>query len=215
MQKSLKLMIVEDHTCLRQGLKSLLKDFNFQIIYEAANGKQALDLLKEVQPDIILLDIEMPVMNGLETLQIIKQKYHSIKVIILTGHSNHSLFTEVLKSGADGYLLKNCNIEDLVSTILSLNEKTPIIYQTSQAIEVHYDNTYIELLIGQRSLTGKEVDVLIMLCNGKSRKEIAQRFNITVRTITFHTDNIYKKTKLSNKEELYKYAVKNGYISII
>lgn len=212
MQKSIKLMLIEDHQMLRQGLISLLKEFDFYTIYEAENGKQALELLKEVQADVILLDIDMPVMNGLDTLKIIKQKYPITKVIVLTGYN--SFAAEVLKLGADIYLPKNCSIDNLVSAINTLDKNLKDLYPNTNKVHFIRSNASRDFLVSQRRLTDKEVEVLKLFCQGKTRKETAHLFNVSSRTIRFHLDNIHKKTNTSNKADLILYAVRNGYISV-
>ncbi len=215
MQKAIKLMIVDDHTSVRQTIASYLKEFNFQTIYQASNGKEAIALLKDRQPDVVLMDIEMPLMNGLEALQIIKQDYPAIKVIMLSGHCDNVYVTETMKNGADAFLPKHCSMEVLMTVINDVYENKPFIFE--KAIDTPLP-TYIqkpdpEILMGQRSLTSEEVEILIALCEGKTMKTIAEECNMPLKTISSHTDNIYKKTFLTTKIALVKYAVKNGYIS--
>lgn len=213
MRKAPKLLIVEDHPMLRQGLTSLLKQFDFSVIYEAGNGRIALDLLKEIEPDIILMDIQMPVMNGIEALKIIKRTYPLIKIIMLTGLYNNSYISETSARGADVYLPKNCNIEELVSAIntISINER--FVYGNIQEpIPSPLDDIDPAVLIAQQALTTKEIEILLGICKGESRKEMAIKFNISTNTVKFHTHSIYKKTRFSKKNDLIKYAVTNGYI---
>jgi DNA-binding NarL/FixJ family response regulator len=214
MQKGIKLMLVDDHNAVRQALSAILKEFEFETIYEASNGKEAVESLLELQPDVILLDLNMPVMNGFEALNIIKQKYPSIKVIILSGHSDKSYVNQTIKSGADAFLPKQCSVEVLIEVVHNVYNNKPFVYE--EAIESVFP-TYpgkqdLDLVKEQRSLSTEEVEVLISICEGKSQKLIAEELDITIRTVASHTENIYKKTLLTSKVALLKYAVKNGYI---
>jgi DNA-binding NarL/FixJ family response regulator len=213
MQKAPKLLIVEDHLMLRQGLSSLLKQYDFQIIYEAENGRLALDLLKEIEPEVILMDIQMPVMNGIEALKIIKRTYPLIKIIMLTGLYNNAYISETMARGADVYLPKNCSIENLVSAINTVSKNEHIIYgEFQEPIPSPIDDIDPVVLIAQKALTTKEIEVLLGICKGESRKEMAIKFNISTNTVKFHTHSIYKKTRYSEKKDLINYAITNGYV---
>lgn len=221
MQENIKVMIVDDHNSFRQGIIALLKEYNFQVFYQASNGRKALDMLKETEPDVILLDLNMPVMNGFETLQLIKRAHPSIKTIVLTGHYDNVSKDECLKQGADAFLAKNCDIEDLIlviNTITQSDQSINYLNEVNRGLGIdkimNESNPDTDLIIEQKALTTKEVEVLIALCDGKSRKAIADELNVTPRTITFHIDNIYKKAKITTVVDLLKYAVKNGYISL-
>jgi DNA-binding NarL/FixJ family response regulator len=216
MEKAIKLMLVEDHTAVRQALAAILKESDFSTIYEASNGKEAVDSLKETQPDIVIMDLDMPVMNGFEALRIIKEEYPSIKVIILSGHSDKGYVSQTLQSGADAFLPKQCSIEVLVDVIENVYNNRPFVYEESIGyfLPTYPASPALEVVKEQRSLTPEEITVLMLICEGKSRKIISEELNMPIRTAAFHTDNIYKKTLLTNKVALLKYAVKHGYISL-
>jgi DNA-binding NarL/FixJ family response regulator len=158
----------------------------------------------------------MPVMNGFEALTIIKQNYPAIKVIILSGHSDKGYISQTLQMGADAFLPKQCSIEVLVEVIENVYNDKPFVYEEAMgSVLPTYDkNPGLELIKDQRALTSKEIEVLTAICEGKSRKDIADELTITTRTVTFHTENIYKKTLLTNKIALLKYALKHGYVSL-
>jgi NarL family two-component system response regulator YdfI len=213
MQKAPKLLIVEDHLMLRQGLTSLLKQYDFQIIYEAENGKLAIDLLNYIEPDVILMDIQMPVMNGIEALKIIKRTYPSIKIIMLTGLYDDLYISETTARGADVYLPKNCHIEELVSAIKTIHKNEPFVYATiREPLPSPMQGISPAVMIAQEALTNKEIEILLGICKGESRKMMAERFKITTRTVRYHTYNVYRKTQFSDQIGLINYAVANGYI---
>lgn len=209
-------MLVEDHAAVRQALSGVLQDMEFPVVHEASNGKEAVDALEKTAPDVVIMDLDMPVMNGFEALTIIKQNYPSIKVIILSGHSDKGYINQTLKSGADAFLPKQCSIEILIDVIENVYNNKPFVYEEAMGSSLPtYDrNPSLDLVKEQRALTSKEIEVLASMCEGKSRKAIADELQITTRTVTFHTENIYRKTLLTNKIALLKYAVKNGYISL-
>ena len=216
MRHAIKLLVVEDHTAVRQALVTILNEVNFPTVYEASNGKEAVDSLKDIQPDVIIMDLDMPVMNGFEALSIVKQNYPAIKVIILSGHSDKSYINQTLQMGADAFLPKQCSIEVLVEVIENVYNDKPFVYEEAMgSVLPTYDkNPGLDLIKDQRALTSKEIEVLTAICEGKSRKDIAGELDITTRTVTFHTENIYKKTLLTNKIALLKYALKHGYVSL-
>ena len=136
----------------------------------------------------------MPVMGGLEALKIVKQNYPRIKVIIFTGHNEDGYVIETLKSGADGFLLKNCDIELLVEVIGNLNKEKAFVYKNEQEPIINLGKKLNpDMIMGQRALTSKEAEILVRICNSKSREIIAQELKISIRTVAFHTYNIYKK----------------------
>ena len=212
MQKAPKLLIVEDHQMLRQGLISLLNQYDFQVFYEAENGKLAIDLLKDTQPDVILMDIKMPVMNGIEALNIIKRTYPLIKIIMLTGLYDAMYISETAKSGADVFLPKNCNIEELVRAINTIHKNELFIYNNIPEPTPTLERINPNTLIAQQALTTKEIEILLSICAGEARKMMAAKFNITTRTVRYHTYNIYRKTRISDRIDLVKYAIQNGYL---
>ncbi len=214
MQKAIKIMIVENHNDFRRTLCSSLKEEGFPIIYEALNGKQAIDDLKNIQPDIIILDIRMPVMNGIEALGIIKENYPGIKVIMLTGMDSKAYITKSIIIGADAFLMKNCGIEVLVSVIKNINSNKTFVYENNLRRIPVSEELNAKKIIEQRALSSKEAEILVTLCDGKSRKLMAAHFNISESTVGFHIGNIYKKTKAADLVGLVKYAIENGYVSI-
>jgi two-component system response regulator DegU len=217
MDERVKLILAEDQKLMRKSLISLLKEFpKVEVVGEAGNGKELLDLLKHVQADLLLLDLEMPIMNGIQALEIINIRYPQIKVVILSMHHEAMLVCDLLTRGAKGYLPKDCDVNTLITTIMAIHKDgyyhteaiskallTGLIKEKS--INPHFD----ELALSER-----EIEILKELCLGKTNKEVALLLNITARTVDFHRGNIYSKTKSRNIAELVKYSIKNGIINV-
>ncbi|MGZ3861716.1 MAG: response regulator [Bacteroidia bacterium] len=216
MSKNINLVIVDDHKLFRQGLISLLKDFNekFNIIGEADNGKNLLALLKIVKPDIVLLDMDMPVMSGEEAFDIIIKEYPGVKVIFLSMHYNEELASRYLSHGASAYLKKESSAEILIEAIETVYKGKkycePVLNMASHPVDNNGETNYPA---GKRVLSGREIEVIKHICDGKSNKEIADTLFISLRTVDFHRGNIYAKTRAGNPAALAVYALRHGIIS--
>jgi DNA-binding NarL/FixJ family response regulator len=217
MRKKIHIGIVDDHLVLRQGLKMLLKEYeHLNVILDASNGKELMEALRTSMPDVILLDIEMPVMNGKEALDKIKEKYPRLKVIIMSTHFNDGYIIEFIKSGACGYISKNSDIEKIVDAIQSVHE-----------LGYHYDHKVsavmartikripsVNMLVPDTELTKREIEIIKLVCNKKTNNDIARLLNLSVRTIEGHRYKISKKTNTSSVLELIDYVSQNNLLAI-
>ncbi len=217
MTKQIQIALVEDHLSYRQGLIALLKDFEeIKVLFHVANGKEALDQLKQTKPDIILLDIEMPIMGGDIFLDKVKQKYPQIKVIMLSQHFKDAYILEYIKKGANAFLNKNSDIEKIVDAIYKVYEN-----------DAYYDSgvssamaNLIKTVVPQSqilnytgvSLSDREIEILKLICEGLSNKVIAEKVNLSVRTVEGHRFSIMHKTDCKNILELTTYAIRNNII---
>lgn len=194
MPKQVKLMIVEGYGVVRQSFVYVLHNYGFRIIYEVPDGKEAVKLLKEVQPEIVLLGIDVPVANGIETLKIIKKNYPKIKVVVLTDHYYKVYVTGMPQIDVDAFLPRNCNMDELIKTILS--------------------NTSSNLLPKNHSDNGKfserEVEIIKLISREFTNKQIAGMLSLSTRTIDGHKERILKKTKAKNSVGIVMYAMKHG-----
>lgn len=209
MKSKIKILIAEDHGIVRKAIISFLHCFpDFLIVGEAENGKEIIQLLKYTKPDIIILDLEMPVMSGVEVLKIIKKEFSDIKVIILSMHVEEALIVESIINGANGYVSKNEDMPMLITAIREVNDKDYYFKQNISA-EIIKELKYKSWHNVQSSiLTKREIEVLNLICQGKSHKQIAENLNIVVRTVDFHKANLYKKTKTNSIAGLCYYAIK-------
>lgn len=213
MHSKIRIVLAEDHTLVRQGFKELLqKHSRFEINGEAGNGRELLDLLKRIQTDIVLLDIEMPVMDGFEALKVIQLRYPKIKVIILSMHYNIAFIYDCMSSGALSCLNKNSMEDEMSDCIVKVFEEgmylPPKISQELLVYQSKIENNGFQ----KEKLTPKEKEITIQLCNGKTEKEIAGELNVSQNTVHFHKSSIYRKTGSHNLADLIKYSFKHKII---
>lgn len=217
MTKPIHIGIADDHLVLRQGLISVLKEYeNLNVIISASNGKELMDALKTNKPSIILLDIEMPVMNGRETLDRIQAKYPKIKVIIMSQYFEDGYIIDFIKNGACAFLPKNCDIDKIVDVINYVNEHGYYYdNKVSAAMAAMLKKTPNEkkILLGNE-FTKQELKIIKLICSKKSNAEIANELYISVRTVESHRYKISKKTGTNNTLDLIEYATLNCILKI-
>ena len=218
MGRQIQIALIEDHLSYRQGLISLLKDYeDIKVLFHAGNGKDGLNQLKRTMPDIVLLDIEMPLIQGDVFLDRVKLKYPDLKVIILTQHLKDSYILEFIKKGANAFLNKNSDIEKIVDAIYNVYDKGSYYDSTASVAMANLIKSAPLPSNGQNSsgttLSEREIEVLKFICAGLSNKAIAENLNLSVRTIEGHRFSILHKTNCKNALELSAYAVRNNLIS--
>lgn len=212
---AIKVMIADDHSMIREGLKQLLElEGDYQVIEEACDGVECLDKLANVTPDILLLDINMPNMNGLEVLQKMKEKRMKVKVLVLTVHNEVEYLLKAVDIGINGYLLKDSESAELKKAILTVVNGEDYIQPSlipllnAKMIDRNKDNVKIE------SLTRREMDVLKLLAVGMYNKEVAEKLNISERTVKNHVSNIFKKIGVTDRTQAAVFAIRNNLITI-
>lgn len=211
------IVLADDHLMFRQGIKKILEEHeDLKVVGEANDGIELLDLLKRITPDVVILDISMPNIRGIEATKEIKMTAPEIKVIILTMHKSKEYLYHCLKAGAQGYLLKEDADTELYTAIKKVLEGglyiSPIL---SEALR----DDFVQICLGDQKLvperlTSREREVTKLIAEGKTNKEIANMLFISIRTVENHRANIMKKLKLRNTPELVKYAIRKKYISI-
>jgi DNA-binding NarL/FixJ family response regulator len=216
MTEQIKVVIADDHGLFRGGVKtamSMHKDI--KMIAEADNGMQLLSILKHIQPDVVLLDIQMPIMDGITTLPEIKKLYPNIRVIMLTMHNDHSMITKLMELGANSYLTKNSDPELIYEAIKTVHEEEYFFNQlTNKAlIDGLKMKRQIEVSLPvDAKLSEKEIAILRMICEEKSTKEIADIVELSPRTVEAIRDKLKVKTGAKSMAGLVMYAVKSGII---
>jgi DNA-binding NarL/FixJ family response regulator len=213
--QTIKVIIADDHALFRAGVKTALsvkKDID--LIGEADNGMQLLNLLKHLEPDVILLDIQMPIMDGITTLPEIRKLYPQVKVIILSMHNDHSMISKLMEIGANSYLTKNSDSENIYNAIRTCYEQEFYFNElTNKALLSGLRTRRTEAAAPQEAnLTEKETAILKMMCEEKTTKEIADLVDISPRTVEAIRDKLKTKTGARSMAGLVMYAVKNGII---
>lgn len=214
--KTIRVILADDHTVFRQGLKSLLAlEEDIKIVGEAANGKEAIDYANQMHPDIIIMDINMPQLNGLEATKRIKADLPKIKIVILTSQGDDKSVFSLIEAGADGYLLKDVAAENLVSAIRDVNDGKSILHpEVTQKLLTRF------VTKGEPAkqkpgdlLTDREIEVLQALSKGYTNQQIAEELYISQRTVQNHLHNIYNKLGINGRTEAVIYAMQEGIIS--
>ena len=212
---AIKIMITDDHSMIREGLKNLLElDGDIEVIAEAVDGEDCLDKLLTVTPDVLLLDINMPKMNGLEVLKKLKERKSKVKVLVLTVHNETEYLMKAVEIGINGYVLKDSESAELKKAIYAINDGENYIQPSlipslnSKMIEKNEDEIKIE------SLTKRELKVLKELAIGKFNRDIAKEMEISERTVKNHISSIFKKLDVTDRTQAAVFAIKNDLIKI-
>jgi len=210
--KPIKVAIADDHALFRAGVKTALaarKDI--EMIAEADNGMQLLNLLKHIEPDVILLDIQMPIMDGITTLPEIRKLYPDVKVIILSMHNDHSMISKLMEVGANSYLTKNSDSETIYQAIKTCFEQEFYFNElTNKALLSGLRHKKVDHMQEDVQLSEKELRVLKLMCEEKTTKEIADIVEISPRTVEAIRDKLKTKTGAKSMAGLVMYAVKNN-----
>jgi len=216
-KRKVSLLLVDDHPVVRSGLRTCLsKRDRFEVVGEAANGKEAVCLVGDLSPDIVLMDLCMPQMDGLEaTLQLRKQAPR-VKVLILSVNNNKESILQVVRSGAKGYVLKDAPPEELVQAIDCVARGET--YFSSNVARMVLNHCATEDPNGgpdhKRQLTDREMQVLAMIADGQTNKEIATRLNISVRTVEAHREHVMRKLDIHSVVGLTRYAIAHRIIRL-
>ena len=204
------IVLADDHVMFRKGLKKIITGVaDFDVIGEANNGMELLDILKKTTPQLIILDISMPKLRGLEAAREIKQTYPHIKILVLTMHKKKEFVHQAMEAGAEGFLLKEDADSELLQAIAALKQGKRFISPllTSELMDLAVSKPTPDLL------TNRERQVMKLLAEGKSHKEIADLLYISIFTVRNHRENIMKKLNLKNLVALVRYAMNHGYLS--
>ena len=207
-----RIVLADDHTLFRQGLKGILEGTDhFKVEGEASDGLELLALLNHVKPNLIILDISMPNLRGIEAIPEIKRTHPDVKILVVTMHKDKEYLYQVISQGADGYFLKKDAGTELFSAIEKIrNGKVYISPHLSEELADHWDEI---LQIGKKPmLTQREKEILSLIAGGKSNREIADILYISVHTVERHRANIMEKLDLKKTADLVKYAIEKGYI---
>lgn len=216
MNSKIKIALADDHELFRKGMKALLSDYpEIEIVAEASNGKELISQIAKTKFDMVLLDLQMPVMDGVETAEYLQAKHPDIKVIIVTMHNEEGFIHHLISKGARGFLLKNQEIEVVVEAIHAVNENGYYFNETTSLAMIKglvEANEIKPVFNVVSSFTEKELEVIHLISKEKTNKEIAELLFLSPRTIETHRENILKKTKAKNSIGIVMYALKHKII---
>jgi DNA-binding NarL/FixJ family response regulator len=213
MAMNLRILLADDHTIVRQGLRALIeKQPGMEVVAEAEDGLETVRLAQDLFPDVVIMDISMPGLNGIEATRRVLERNSRIKVIALSMHSDRRFVLEILRAGASGYLLKDGAFEELVDAILAVVSGHTFLSTNVNDLVVR---DYIaHLARAERTafsvLTSREREVLQLMAEGKTTKEIAAQLHLSVKTIETHRQQVMEKLNLHSIAELTKYAIREG-----
>jgi two-component system response regulator NreC len=215
----IKVLLADDHAILRSGLSRLLgEEKDIEVVGEASDGREAIQKVQELEPDIVLMDIGMPVMNGMEATKQIKKRNRDVKVLVLTMHDNEEYLFQVLQAGASGYVLKKAADEDLVNAIHIVYRGDCFLYPSAAKMVVE---DYLEKVKQGHeptgsfdNLTDREKEILTTVAEGYTNREIAEALFISVKTVETHKANIMEKLNLHKRAELVRYAIRKGMLQL-
>lgn len=216
MKKRIKVLLADDHPVVRKGIAScLLQHEHIQIIGEATDGREALRKAREMQPDIILMDIDMPHMNGLAVTDLLRKELPKVKVLILSMHSNTDYILRIIQSGARGYVLKDAGTEELLKAIEAINLGEAFFSpEVARAALNQYVKGSGTVNSQVTQLTNREREVLVHIADGLSNKEIASQLGVGVRTVETHRERIMRKLDIHSVAGLTKFAISQGLVSL-
>ena len=214
---SVKILLADDHRIMRSGLRSLLdKEPDMEVVAEAENGRMTVELARKLSPDVVLMDITMPDLNGIEASRQILAQVPDVKVVALSMHSDEQFVAEMLDAGASGYLLKDCAFEELCLAIRAVVANQH--YLSPGVASIVVKDYRRELLRTEPSiapvLTAREREVLQLVAEGKSSKKIASLLYVSVKTVEAHRHQIMQKLNIYTVAELTKYAIRKGITSL-
>jgi DNA-binding NarL/FixJ family response regulator len=214
---AIKVFLADDHKLFREGLRALLeKEQDMKVIGEAEDGRTTVQLMRELAPDVVIMDVAMPDLNGVEACRKIIAQFPHVKVLGLSMHSDKRFVAEMLRAGASGYLLKDCALDELVGAIRAVARNQTYLSPRIAGVVVR---DYVERLSKKApsqapELTPTEREVLQLLAEGKSTKVAAQTLHVTVKTIETHRQHIMAKLGIDSIAELTKYAIREGLTSL-
>ncbi len=216
--QNIRILLVDDHHLVRHGFKVFLTKFpQFEIVAEASNGREAIDLLKRIKVDIVLLDMEMPVMSGYEAIKIIKIRFQNLKVIVLSLHDDISFIDECITLGAAACINKGIEPQKLIDCIMGVHAEGIYLDKETHIALLHFQNSKRQARLGNlnKGLTPREKSITKALCNCDTEKEIADQMNISTNTVHFHKSNIFRKTNSRRIANLIVYAIRHRLFSYL
>jgi len=210
----ISILIADDHAIVRKGLRALItEEPSLNLVGEATGGLETLDLVEKFRPDILLLDLSMPDMDGISVVKKVKQKFPDLRVLFLTIHEDEALLREALKFGASGYILKKAAESELISAIRTVMRGDLYIDTSLLRVFIEDESAFIrDTQPSFEPLTARETDVLKLIARGYTNRQAGEELNISIRTVEGHRANLYKKLGVNSRVELVQFARKHNLI---
>jgi DNA-binding NarL/FixJ family response regulator len=211
----IKVLIADDHSMVREGLKQLIElEDDIEVVAQAGDGKETIKKIFEFEPDIVLLDINMPIMNGLEVLEELKKMKKEVDVLLLTIHNEVEYLYRAVEIGVEGYVLKDSESDVLIKAIRSIHSGESYIQPNMASLLFKKINGELDYQVRHHKLTRRETEVLKLITLGSLNKEIADELCISEKTVKNHVSNIFKKIEVSDRTQAAVYAIKNNIVNI-
>lgn len=209
----IRVMIVDDHNLVREGLRAMFDSTReIEVVAEAGSGEEAVDMVERFQPDVVLMDISMPGMNGIQATRILREKRPEVKVVILTMLDQEGYVYEAVKAGATGYMLKNTSSEELAQAIKTVHDGKALLHPEATAQLLKEFATMAENRGSDYGLSDREMEVLQLLSEGKTNKQIAKDLWISEQTVKTHVAHIFEKLGTSDRTETVAMALRSGLV---
>ena len=215
---SIRIVVADNHGILRQGITALIeKQSDMKVVGEADNGLNAVEMVRRLRPDVVIMDVTMPVLNGIEATRQIKKELPETKVLALSIHAKREFVMDMVKAGVSGYMVKECAVDDLIRAIrVVMDNQSYLSPQIASIVLAGITKDSIFDAVGRlyETLTVKEKQILQLLTEGRSAKEIASQLGLSVKTIEANRRQIMEKTDVGNLADLTKYAIRQGLITV-
>lgn len=213
---NIRLLLADDHRMLREGLRRSMTEHGFNVVGEAADGVQAVEFAGNLQPDVILMDVTMPELDGVEATRLVKQAHPNIKIVMLTMHADQDVLAAAIRAGASGYLVKDCSTDEIASAVRAAASDTAslspelAVSMLDEVRKLHENDTPEE----ERVVTKREEEVLQLIADGCSTPEVADQLYISQKTVKNHLASIYHKLDARDRTQAVLQAVRMGIVSL-
>lgn len=213
--KTIRILLVDDHTLVRQGMKSLLEaQTGFEVVGEAQDGQEAVKLAERLKPDVVIMDVMMPTLNGIEAAKLMRQRGLTAAIIFLSMHANATYAVRALQSGGQAYVLKEAGFDEMLQAIeAALQNRRYLSHLIADEVLEMLLNAEPDLGDSLEALTSREREVLQLIAEGNTNSSVADKLSISVRTVEAHRAHLMSKLRITSYADLVKFAIKHGMIS--